>query len=51
MKKEYHRFSVMKKDILKERDNITDSQLKIYYASVINRIKNRLRLKILIVKY
>ena len=40
MKKEYQTLSVMAKDILKERDNISDSQLKYHYASMIDRMKS-----------
>ena len=51
MKKEYQTLSVMTKDIWKELDNFTESQLKNYYASMNNRMKSWLQLKGSIIKY
>ena len=45
MKKEYQTLSVMTKDIWKEWDNITESQLRNYSASMKDRMKSWLQLK------
>ena len=51
MKKEYQTLPVMTKDIWKEWDNITESQLRNYSASMNDRIKSWLQLKGSITKY
>ena len=51
MKKEYQTWSVMTKDIWKEWDNITESQLRNYSASMNDRMKSWLQLKGSIPKY
>ena len=51
MKKEYRTLSVMTKDIWKEWDNITESQLRNYSASMNDRMKSWLQLKGSITKY
>ena len=51
MKKEYQTLSVMTKDIWKEWDNITESQLRNYSASMNDRMKSWLQLKGSITKY
>ena len=51
MKKEYQILQVMTKDMWKEWDNITESQLKNYFTSVNDRIKSWLQSKVSITKY
>ena len=51
MKKEYQTLSVITKDIWKEWDNITESQLRNYSASMNDRMKSWLQLKGSITKY
>ena len=51
MKKEYQTLSVMTKDIWKVLDNITESQLRNYSASMNDRMKSWLQLKGSITKY
>ena len=50
-KKEYQTLSVMTKDIWKEWDSITESQLRYYSASMNDRMKSWLQLKGSITKY
>ena len=51
MKKEYQTLSVMTKDIWKEWDNITESQLRNHSASMNDRMKSWLQLKSSKTKY